>query len=68
MSLLQHNCQYVNKNPIIYSFFFRLFGFPEYYTEANLTPNQRLALLGKSWSLQVIKSILCPLKNFFECN
>ncbi|KAK7501942.1 hypothetical protein BaRGS_00006694, partial [Batillaria attramentaria] len=44
----------------------RLFGFPPHYTDVgNLAPGKRRALLGKSWSVQVVTEILRPLTQYF---
>ncbi|CAL1294732.1 unnamed protein product [Larinioides sclopetarius] len=45
----------------------RIFGFPIHYTDTgNLNIQKRQELLGRSWSVPVIKDILQPLKNFFK--
>ena len=47
----------------------RLFGLPKHYTDvANMGRSQRQKLLGKSWSVPVIKHLLSPLKNYFKCS
>ncbi|KAL8586041.1 hypothetical protein ACOMHN_023684 [Nucella lapillus] len=44
----------------------RLFGFPAHYTDvSNLPPTKRRALLGRSWSVQVVTEILRPLTQYF---
>ncbi|KAI0230759.1 DNA (cytosine-5)-methyltransferase 3A [Lamellibrachia satsuma] len=46
----------------------RLFGFPEHYTDVgNIPPTRRQKLLGKAWSVPLIKHILAPLKSFYGC-
>ncbi|XP_046402550.1 DNA (cytosine-5)-methyltransferase 3B-like [Ischnura elegans] len=45
----------------------QVFGFPCHFTDVgNLLPQQRLGLLGKSWSVHVISNILSSLKHFFH--
>ncbi|GFT72348.1 hypothetical protein TNCV_3609062 [Trichonephila clavipes] len=45
----------------------KVFGFPRHYTDSgNLSVNERQQLLGRSWSLHVVKDILKPLKSFFK--
>ena len=45
----------------------RLFGFPEHFTDGpDLSINQRRILLGRSWSVPVIKSIFFPLTNIYK--
>nr|XP_053650319.1 uncharacterized protein LOC128700877 isoform X2 [Cherax quadricarinatus] len=44
----------------------KIFGFPLHFTDVgNLSSRERLALLGKSWSVPVIAYILKPLTNYF---
>jgi len=46
----------------------RLFGFPSHYTDvSNMGRSQRQRLLGKSWSVPVIRHLLSPLKDYFKC-
>ena len=46
--------------------FCRIFGVPEHYTDVNnLGPKERLALLGRSWSVPVIRQLFAPLKEYF---
>ena len=46
---------------------FRLFGFPDHYTDvANLGRCGRQRLLGKAWSIPVIRHLLSPLKDYFK--
>ena len=46
---------------------FRLFGFPEHYTDVcNLGRCGRQKLLGKAWSVPVIRHLLSPLKDYFK--
>lgn len=41
----------------------KLFGFPEHYTDvANLPPTRRQKVLGKSWSIPVVRRLLLPLR------
>ena len=45
----------------------RIFGFPEHYTDvANMGQRDRQKLLGKSWSVPVVRHILAPLRNYFK--
>ncbi|XP_063048373.1 DNA (cytosine-5)-methyltransferase 3B-like [Engraulis encrasicolus] len=47
----------------------RVFGFPKHYTDvANMNRAQRQEILGKSWSVPVIRHLLSPLKDYFLCN
>lgn len=44
-----------------------LLGFPKSHTDvAGLSPNQRLKLLSKSWSIPCVQSILSPLSEMFS--
>lgn len=46
-----------------------IFGFPKHYTDVGNVPlGRRQQLLGKSWSVPVIKHIFAPLRNFFKTN
>ncbi|KAM7435199.1 hypothetical protein ABFA07_014862 [Porites harrisoni] len=46
----------------------RLFGLPSHYTDvSNMGRSQRQRLLGKSWSVPVIRHLLSPLKDYFKC-
>lgn len=46
----------------------RLFGLPSHYTDvSNMGRSQRQRLLGKSWSVPVIRHLLSPLKEYFKC-
>jgi len=46
----------------------RLFGFPEHYTDVgNIPPTRRQKLIGKAWSVPLIKHILAPLRAFYRC-
>lgn len=45
----------------------RIFGVPEHYTDVNnLGPRERLTLLGRSWSVPVVRLLLSPLKEYFS--
>ena len=45
-----------------------IFGLPINYTAAaNISITKRQRLLGKAWSVHVVKHILQPLKLYFEC-
>ncbi|KAK4290041.1 hypothetical protein Pmani_037032 [Petrolisthes manimaculis] len=47
----------------------RLFGFPPHYTDVgNLNASKRQALLGRSWSVPVIKYLLTPLTAYYPTN
>ncbi|XP_064629302.1 DNA (cytosine-5)-methyltransferase 3B-like [Lineus longissimus] len=44
----------------------RLFGFPSHYTDIGyLGPGKRQKLIGKSWSIGVIRHLFMPLRQFF---
>uniref|UniRef100_A0AAY4EBG1 DNA (cytosine-5-)-methyltransferase n=1 Tax=Denticeps clupeoides TaxID=299321 RepID=A0AAY4EBG1_9TELE len=46
----------------------RIFGFPKHYTDVNnMGRARRQKVLGKSWSVPVIRHLLAPLKDYFEC-
>jgi hypothetical protein len=45
-----------------------IFGFPRHYTDTGyMSFSKRQHLLGKAWSVQVVKHILQPLKLYFKC-
>ena len=45
----------------------RIFGVPPHYTDVNnLTPKDRLGLLGRSWSIPVLEQMFAPLKKYFK--
>jgi len=45
-----------------------IFGLPIHYTDAgNMSITKRQYLLGKAWSVHVVKHILQSLKLYFEC-
>uniref|UniRef100_A0AAR2K678 DNA (cytosine-5-)-methyltransferase n=1 Tax=Pygocentrus nattereri TaxID=42514 RepID=A0AAR2K678_PYGNA len=45
-----------------------IFGFPKHYTDVNnMGRGQRQKLLGRSWSVPVIRHLFAPLKDYFEC-
>ncbi|XP_059383507.1 DNA (cytosine-5-)-methyltransferase beta, duplicate b.3 [Carassius carassius] len=47
----------------------KIFGFPKHYTDVkNLGRLQRQKVLGKSWSVPVIRHLLAPLKDYFACD
>eukprot|EP00057_Strongylocentrotus_purpuratus_P032374 XP_787412.3 PREDICTED: DNA (cytosine-5)-methyltransferase 3A [Strongylocentrotus purpuratus] len=47
----------------------RLFGFPDHYTDVgNLSRTARQKLLGKAWSVPVIRHLMAPLKDYFACS
>uniref|UniRef100_A0A8C5M9I2 DNM3B n=1 Tax=Leptobrachium leishanense TaxID=445787 RepID=A0A8C5M9I2_9ANUR len=44
----------------------RVFGFPVHYTDvSNMTRSARQKLLGRSWSVPVIRHLFSPLKEYF---
>ncbi|XP_034731435.1 DNA (cytosine-5-)-methyltransferase 3 beta, duplicate a isoform X3 [Etheostoma cragini] len=46
----------------------QIFGFPKHYTDVNnMGRNQRQKVLGRSWSVPVIRHLFAPLKDYFEC-
>uniref|UniRef100_A0A3B4BNA9 DNA (cytosine-5-)-methyltransferase n=1 Tax=Periophthalmus magnuspinnatus TaxID=409849 RepID=A0A3B4BNA9_9GOBI len=46
----------------------RIFGFPVHYTDvSNMTRSSRQRLLGRSWSVPVIRHLFAPLKDYFSC-
>ncbi|XP_076840262.1 uncharacterized protein LOC143485023 isoform X2 [Brachyhypopomus gauderio] len=47
----------------------KIFGFPKHYTDVkNMGRMQRQKVLGKSWSVPVIRHLFAPLKDYFACN
>ncbi|KAK5863953.1 hypothetical protein PBY51_000934 [Eleginops maclovinus] len=46
----------------------KIFGFPKHYTDVrNMTRQQRQKVLGKAWSVPVIRHLFAPLKEYFAC-
>ncbi|NWX95148.1 DNM3B methyltransferase, partial [Nothoprocta ornata] len=46
----------------------RIFGFPVHYTEvSNMGRGARQKVLGRSWSVPVIRHLFSPLKDYFAC-
>nr|XP_032835806.1 DNA (cytosine-5)-methyltransferase 3A isoform X2 [Petromyzon marinus] len=46
----------------------RIFGFPVHYTDvSNMSRLARQRLLGRSWSVPVIRHLFSPLKDYFSC-
>ncbi|XP_073339367.1 DNA (cytosine-5)-methyltransferase 3A-like isoform X2 [Pagrus major] len=46
----------------------RVFGFPVHYTDvSNMSRLGRQRLLGRSWSVPVIRHLFAPLKDYFAC-
>lgn len=46
----------------------RIFGFPVHYTDvSNMGRVARQKLLGRSWSVPVIRHLFAPLKDYFAC-
>ncbi|XP_016889228.1 DNA (cytosine-5)-methyltransferase 3A-like isoform X9 [Cynoglossus semilaevis] len=47
----------------------KVFGFPVHYTDvSNMSRLARQRLLGRSWSVPVIRHLFAPLKEYFACN
>ncbi|XP_030623652.1 uncharacterized protein LOC115806935 [Chanos chanos] len=47
----------------------KIFGFPKHYTDVrNMGRIQRQKVLGKSWSVPVIRHLFAPLKDYFACD
>lgn len=46
----------------------KIFGLPKHYTDVrNMNRQQRQKVLGKSWSVPVIRHLFTPLKDYFAC-
>uniref|UniRef100_A0A7N8WXE3 DNA (cytosine-5-)-methyltransferase n=1 Tax=Mastacembelus armatus TaxID=205130 RepID=A0A7N8WXE3_9TELE len=46
----------------------QVFGFPKHYTDVNnMGRMQRQKVLGRSWSVPVIRHLFAPLKDYFKC-
>uniref|UniRef100_A0A7N6BLE4 DNA (cytosine-5-)-methyltransferase n=1 Tax=Anabas testudineus TaxID=64144 RepID=A0A7N6BLE4_ANATE len=46
----------------------QVFGFPKHYTDVNnMGRMQRQKVLGRSWSVPVIRHLFAPLKDYFAC-
>ncbi|XP_061115075.1 uncharacterized protein LOC133139515 [Conger conger] len=46
----------------------KIFGFPKHYTDVNnMNRAQRQKVLGRSWSVPVIRHLFAPLKDYFAC-
>lgn len=46
----------------------QIFGFPKHYTDVNnMSRMQRQKVLGRSWSVPVIRHLFAPLKDYFAC-
>ncbi|KAM9445621.1 uncharacterized protein Hap1MRO34_024404 [Clarias gariepinus] len=46
----------------------KIFGFPKHYTDVkNMGRMNRQKVLGKSWSVPVIRHLFAPLKDYFSC-
>ncbi|KAK6303611.1 hypothetical protein J4Q44_G00260650 [Coregonus suidteri] len=46
----------------------KIFGFPKHYTDVkNMNRQQRQKVLGKSWSVPVIRHLFAPLKDYYAC-
>ena len=52
----------------LFSLYSRIFGFPAHYTDvSNMGRGARQKLLGRSWSVPVIRHLFAPLKDHFAC-
>ncbi|XP_058499785.1 uncharacterized protein LOC131469012 isoform X2 [Solea solea] len=46
----------------------KIFGFPKHYTDVrNMNRQQRQKVLGKAWSVPVVRHLFAPLKDYFAC-
>ncbi|XP_020491467.2 DNA (cytosine-5-)-methyltransferase 3 beta, duplicate a [Labrus bergylta] len=46
----------------------QIFGFPKHYTDVNnMGRSHRQKVLGRSWSVPVIRHLFAPLKDYYEC-
>ncbi|XP_061637905.1 DNA (cytosine-5)-methyltransferase 3C-like isoform X2 [Phyllopteryx taeniolatus] len=46
----------------------KIFGFPKHYTDVrNMNRLQRQKVLGKAWSVPVVRHLFAPLKDYFAC-
>ncbi|XP_053705782.1 uncharacterized protein LOC128749853 [Synchiropus splendidus] len=46
----------------------KIFGFPKHYTDVkNMNRGERQKVLGKAWSVPVIRHLFAPLKDYFAC-
>ena len=67
-----HACAVISESTASYVYSYsspspRLFGFPDHYTDvANLGRSGRQKLLGKAWSVPVIRHLVSPLKDYFK--
>lgn len=60
INVINHVCRVID--------LFRVFGFPKHYTDVNnMGRGQRQKVLGRSWSVPVIRHLLAPLKDYFAC-
>ncbi len=58
----------LNKITDVFFSALRIFGFPKHYTDVNnMGRGQRQKLLGRSWSVPVIRHLFAPLKDYFAC-
>jgi hypothetical protein len=52
-----------------YTLFYRAFGFPDHYTDVNnMGRVHRQRLLGRAWSVPIIRHLFSPLKDYFKCH
>uniref|UniRef100_A0A8C1WU35 DNA (cytosine-5-)-methyltransferase 3 alpha a n=1 Tax=Cyprinus carpio TaxID=7962 RepID=A0A8C1WU35_CYPCA len=68
--LMYYNIIYNNNNNIIenHKHVTIVFGFPVHYTDvSNMSRLARQRLLGRSWSVPVIRHLFAPLKEYFAC-
>lgn len=53
---------------LVFFFLCRIFGFPVHYTDvSNMGRGARQRLLGRSWSVPVIRHLFAPLKDYYAC-
>lgn len=58
----------LNCCPFLFFLDIRVFGFPVHYTDvSNMSRLARQRLLGRSWSVPVIRHLFAPLKEYFAC-
>ncbi len=67
IELIDRNTHYIIDQKLSYSLL-RIFGFPVHYTDvSNMGRGARQKLLGRSWSVPVIRHLFAPLKDYFAC-
>lgn len=68
MLFLHHVIIRLYLNAVSMSLYCRVFGFPKHYTDVNnMGRGQRQKVLGRSWSVPVIRHLFAPLKDYFAC-